>query len=104
MSERYKSQQAFIAVTMITVLAVATVFLVYAVILSTLYGGQVSVVTVNGSVWYDEANSTSAADWTDTLSALERQPMVRKVEHYQRWIRRSRDHHVDVAKTEWRVE
>lgn len=68
MSEnRAGSQRSFVAVTLITVLAVTTVFVVYAVILSTINGNQVNVVGFGGSMWYDEANSTSAADWTADL-------------------------------------
>ncbi len=70
MSEgRAGSQRAFVAVTLVTVLAVTTVFVVYAVILSTINGGNVSVVgSGSGQMWYDDANSASAAAWTGTLS------------------------------------
>jgi len=61
------SQRAFVAVTLITVLAVTTVFVVYAVILSTINGNQVNVVGFGGSLWYDEANSANAPDWEATL-------------------------------------
>jgi hypothetical protein len=68
MSEsRVGSQRAFVAVTLITVLAVTAVFVVYAVILSTINGTQVNVVGFGGSMWYDEANSADPADWTATL-------------------------------------
>ena len=72
MSEsRVGSQRAFVAVTLITVLAVTTVFVVYAVILSTINGGNVSVVGAGSAqMWYDEANSASAAAWTGTLSNI----------------------------------
>jgi hypothetical protein len=58
-------------VTLVTLLAVTTVFVVYAVILSTINGGSVSVVG-SGSMqmWYDEGNSTSAAAWEGTLSNI----------------------------------
>lgn len=72
MSEsRVGSQRAFVAVTLITVLAVTTVFVVYAVILSTINGGQVTVVGgLGGSIWYDNANSAAPVDWTATLPSI----------------------------------
>jgi hypothetical protein len=71
MSDRVRSQRAFVVVTLVTLLAVTTVFVVYAVILSTINGGSVSVVG-SGSMqmWYDETNSSSAAAWTGTLSNI----------------------------------
>jgi hypothetical protein len=68
--KQQKSQKPFLAVTMMTVIAIATVFVAYAVVLSTLYGGNVTVVSVQGLVWYNETNSTSAAAWTSTLSNI----------------------------------
>ena len=70
MGDAIKSQRAFVAVTLITVLAVTSVFVVYAVILSTINGGNVSVIGSGGQMWYNEANSTSAADWTSTLGSI----------------------------------
>jgi hypothetical protein len=68
MSEtRAGSQRAFVAVTLITVLAVTTVFVVYAVILSTITGNNVSVIGSGGQMYYDEANSANPADWTSDL-------------------------------------
>jgi hypothetical protein len=64
---RVGSQRAFVAVTLITVLAVTTVFVVYAVILSTITGNNVNVIGSGGQMWYDEANSADPADWTADL-------------------------------------
>jgi hypothetical protein len=71
MSDRVRSQRAFVVVTLVTLLAVTTVFVVYAVILSTINGGTVSVVGSGSmAMWYDETNSSSAAAWTGTLSNI----------------------------------
>jgi len=70
MNATQKPQRAFLAVTLLTVLAVTSVFMVYAVILSTLYGGNVTVVGFTGNVWYDESNSTNAADWTAAIANI----------------------------------
>jgi hypothetical protein len=71
MSDRVRSQRAFVVVTLVTLLAVTTVFVVYAVILSTINGGNVSVVGSGSmAMWYDETNSSSAAAWTGTLSNI----------------------------------
>ena len=67
MNDGNRPQRAFVAVTLMTVIAVTAVFVVYAVILSTINGNQVNVVGFGGSMWYDEANSASEADWTATL-------------------------------------
>jgi len=65
MSERQKSQRGFVAVTLITLLAIATVIVVYAALLGTFQGGNVTVVSVNGEVQYSLNNSTG---WTTSLS------------------------------------
>jgi hypothetical protein len=67
MNDGNRPQRAFIAVTLMTVIAVTAVFVVYAVILSTINGNQVNVVGFGGSMWYDEANSANDADWTADL-------------------------------------
>lgn len=59
--------QSFFAVFSIAMVLIAAVVIVYAVLLATYYGGSVTVNTAIGSVWYDDANSTSKADWTATL-------------------------------------
>jgi len=68
MSATQKPQRAFLAVTMMTMLAVAAIFIVYAVTLSTITGGTVTVNSVQGTIYYSETNSTSAT-WTDTLGS-----------------------------------
>src|SRR3990170_7449383 len=65
MSRTQKPRKAFLAVTVMTVLAVTTVFLVYAVILGTYYGGNVSVSQIQGTVYY---NNPDVAGWSATLS------------------------------------
>jgi len=67
MSVRNKSQQTFVVVTMLTVLAVTTVFMVYAVLLATYTGGDVTIQTVGGSIAYSVTNTTGGT-WTGTLS------------------------------------
>jgi len=61
-----KAQRTFLAVTMMTVIAITTVFIVYAVVLSTITGGTVTVNSVQGTIYYSETNSTSAT-WTANL-------------------------------------
>jgi hypothetical protein len=49
---------------LITVLAIALVIVVYATILGTFTGGNVNVVTLQGSLWY---NQTNLAPWQASL-------------------------------------
>jgi len=65
-SAKQKSQRGFVAVTLITLLAIALVIVAYATILGTFTGGPVTVVTVKAEIWYSEQNLTSAS-WTGTL-------------------------------------
>jgi hypothetical protein len=60
-TERKKSQKGFVAVTLITVLAIATVLIVYAALLGTIPGGEVTVGGVGGSIYYSSDNSTWAS-------------------------------------------
>jgi hypothetical protein len=62
-SERKKSQKGFVAVTLITVLAIALVLVVYAALLGSIPGGEVTVGGVTGNVYYSNGNGT----WADTL-------------------------------------
>jgi len=55
-------------VTMITVIAITTVFMVYAALLATITGGTVSVSSIQGNIYYSETNSTSAT-WTPNLGS-----------------------------------
>jgi hypothetical protein len=64
-STKQKSQRGFVAVTLITLLAIALVLVVYAAILGTRYGGEVTVGGVTGPVRY---NTATSGTWTDTLS------------------------------------
>lgn len=66
MSERKRSQKGFVAVTIITLLAISLVIVAYATLLSTFTGDEVVVGTVAGSVWYSTDN-TAAGPWTATL-------------------------------------
>lgn len=70
MSARQKSQKGFVAVTLITLLALALVIIVYATLLGTFPGGQVQVVTVNGDLKYSTTNSTTPSNWTLTLNNI----------------------------------
>jgi len=65
MSATRKSQRTFMTVTAITVIAITTVFLVYAAILGTYRGGQVSINQMQGTIYYQGEGSTS---WGTTLS------------------------------------
>lgn len=67
MSTKQKSQRGFVAVTLITVLAIALVIVVYATILGTFQGGNVEVVALNGNLWYNKDNSTT---WYTDLSGV----------------------------------
>ena len=67
MNERLKSQKGFVAVTLITVLAIALVLVVYATLLATFQGGEVVVGQVAGQVWYSPTNGTTE-DWNSTLT------------------------------------
>jgi hypothetical protein len=66
-NERKKSQKGFVAVTLITLLAIALVIVVYATLLATFHGGEVVVGTVAAEVWYSPTNGTTE-DWTATLN------------------------------------
>jgi hypothetical protein len=66
-SKKGKSQRSFVAVTLITLLALAMVLIVYATILGTFTGGNVEVVSIQGDVYYSLDNSTG---WALTLSNL----------------------------------
>jgi len=64
-----KPKRTFVAVTLVTVIAVTTVFLVYAAILATYIGGNVTVTEPGGSIQYTKTN-TSNSSWTDTISVI----------------------------------
>jgi hypothetical protein len=66
-SAKQKSQRGFVAVTLITILAIALVIIAYATILGTFKGGYVTVATEHAQMWYSETNSSSVT-WTSTLS------------------------------------
>jgi len=53
-----KPQRTFVAVTLITVIAVTTVFLVYAAILATYMGSNVTVNSLGGEIQYSVSNIT----------------------------------------------
>jgi len=60
-----KSQRAFVGVTLIAVLAIAAVLIVYAAILGSLQGGEVTVGGVTGNIEYRLTNATGV--WSQTL-------------------------------------
>jgi xanthosine utilization system XapX-like protein len=66
-SERKKSQTGFVAVTLITLLAIAMVLVVYsAILLGTPTGKEVTVGGVTGTIYY---STTQSGPWTqETLS------------------------------------
>jgi len=64
-----KPQRAFLTVTLLTVLAVATVFMVYAAVLMTLFGTTVTVSETGGSMQYNK-NNTSNSTWASSLSTI----------------------------------
>jgi len=69
MNTPQRPQKAFLTVTMLTVLAVTTVFIAYAAILATYLGGNVIVTQPGGSIQYTQDN-TSNSSWTGTLSIV----------------------------------
>jgi len=66
-NERRKSQRGFVAVTLITLLAIAAVLIVYASLLATIPGGEVVVGGVSGTIYYSKNNQTSGP-WTTNLT------------------------------------
>ena len=78
MNATRKSQRTFLTVTCITVVAVTTVFMVYAAVLLTLTGTIVTVNEGGGSMQYNLSN-TSNATWGSNLS-----PMVNGTYWYAR--------------------
>ena len=70
MSERKRSQRGFVAVTLITVLAIALVLVVYAALLGTFTGGEVTVGGITASVSYSTTNSTTNSDYKANLYNL----------------------------------
>jgi len=64
-----KPQRAFLTVTLLTVIAVSTVFMVYAAVLMTLFGTTVTVNQTGGSMQYNLSN-TSNSTWVSSLSSI----------------------------------
>jgi len=73
-----KGQRSFLAVTCITVVALTTVFLVYAAVLLTLMGTTVTVNEGGGSLQYNLSNASNST-WTSSLL-----PMVNGTYWYAR--------------------
>ncbi len=69
MSTTQKSQKTFITVTLITVIAVSTVFIVYAAVLLTLTGTTVNVTEGGGSLQYT-LDSASNSTWVSSLPSI----------------------------------
>lgn len=68
MSMSKKPQRPFLAVTLLTVIAVTTVFMVYAALLSTWTGNVVTVTSEGGQVLYSLTESSMA--WQSDLASL----------------------------------
>ena len=69
MNTSRKSQRTFLTVTSITVLAVTTVFLVYAAVLLTLTGNTVTITEGGGSLQYT-LDGASNSSWASTLPSI----------------------------------
>jgi len=69
MNATKQSQRTFLTVTLLTVLAVTTVFVVYAAVLLTLTGTTVTVNTGGGSMQYN-LNGASNATWVGSLADM----------------------------------
>ena len=62
-----KAQREFVVVTLIALISIALIIAVYATLLGTFTGGDVTVVTLNGSIYYSQDNSTG---WALTLGDI----------------------------------
>lgn len=69
MNTTRKPQRAFLAVTLMTVLALTAVFMVYAALLATFTGSTVTVTQPGGSIEYNKYG-TSNATWQSTLDIV----------------------------------
>ncbi len=65
MSTSRKSQRTFVTVTVITVIAIATVFIVYAAVIGTYPGGNVNIQQMVGEINYWGEGSTA---WATSIS------------------------------------
>jgi len=68
---RKRSQREFVVVTLIALLATASIIVLYGSMLGTFKGGKVTVVTLNGALKYSTTNSTTPSDWNATLSNVQ---------------------------------
>jgi len=69
MTERKGSQKGFVAVTLITILAIALVLIVYATFLGTFTGGEVVYgENLDGQVLYSKGNLTDTGNWTNSFA------------------------------------
>ena len=62
-----KAQKEFVVVTLIALISIALIIAVYATLLGTFQGGTVTVVTLDGDIYYSRDNSTG---WALTLSSV----------------------------------
>ncbi len=69
MNTTKRNQRTFLTVTSITVVALTTVFLVYAAVLLTLTGNTVTITEGGGSLQYT-LDGTSNSSWTFTLPSI----------------------------------
>jgi hypothetical protein len=64
---RSKTQREFVVVTLVALISIALIIAVYATILGTYTGGDVTVVTLSGTIYYSQDNSTG---WATTLNNI----------------------------------
>jgi hypothetical protein len=69
MNATQRPQRAFLTVTLLTVIAVSTVFMVYAAVLMTLLGTTVTVSETGGLMQYNRSN-TSNSTWVSSLPTI----------------------------------
>jgi len=62
-----KSQKEFVAVTSIAIISIALVIAIYATLLATIPGGEVTVGLITGNVYYSLTNTTTPTDWETNL-------------------------------------
>jgi hypothetical protein len=62
-----KSQREFVVVTLIALISMALIIAVYATILGTYTGGDVTIVTLSGTIYYSQNNTDG---WATTLSNI----------------------------------
>lgn len=64
---RSKSQREFVVVTLIALISIALIIAVYASLLATFQGGEVTVGGLSANVGYSTTNSSADANWGTNL-------------------------------------